>query len=106
MAGKGFAVLAFPCNDFGKQEPGTATEILEFCTNKYAVSFPLYSKVVTKAGPEQSPVYSFLGKTGDLPSWNFCKYLVGKDGAVIKFYGSSVKPDDAELLKDIANALR
>ena len=99
-------MLAFPCNDFGKQEPGTASEILEFCTTKYAVSFPLYSKVVTKAGPEQSPVYSFLGKTGDLPNWNFCKYLVGKDGTVLKFYKSAVKPDDAELLKDIANALR
>jgi len=100
-------VLGFPSNDFGGQEPGTATEIRQFCSLNYDVSFPLFEKVVTKAGPGQSPVYATLQKqSGELPSWNFAKYLVGKDGKVVKFYKSGVKPDDAGLRKDIEAALR
>jgi glutathione peroxidase len=99
-------VLGFPSNDFGKQEPGTPKEIREFCSTKYSVSFPLFEKVVTKAGKDQSPIYAFLGKGGDLPGWNFFKYLVGKDGKVLKFYSNKVKPEDPALLKDISDALK
>jgi glutathione peroxidase len=107
LKGKGFIVLGFPSNDFGGQEPGTAVEIRQFCSLNYVVTFPLFEKVVTKAGAGQSPVYANLQKqSGELPSWNFAKYLVGKDGKVVKFYKSGVKPDDTGLRKDIEAALR
>ena len=107
LKGKGFVVLGFPSNDFGGQEPGTAVEIRQFCSLNYDVTFPLFEKVVTHAGAGQSPVYANLQKqSGELPSWNFAKYLVGKDGKVVKFYKSGVKPDDAGLRKDIEAALR
>ena len=105
LAPKGFVILGFPSNDFGGQEPGTAEEIKTFCELNYGVTFPLFSKVVTRAGPEQSPVYSWLGQTGSLPKWNFSKYLIGKDGKVIAFYPSSVKPDAPELRAAIEQAL-
>jgi glutathione peroxidase len=107
LKGKGFVVLGFPSNDFGGQEPGTAVEIRQFCSLNYDVTFPLFEKVVTQARAGQSPVYANLQKqSGELPSWNFAKYLVGKDGKVLKFYKSGVKPDDAGLRKDIEAALR
>ena len=107
LKGRGFVVLGFPSNDFGGQEPGTAAEIRQFCSLNYDVTFPLFEKVVTKAGAAQSPVYANLQKqSGNLPSWNFAKYLVGKDGKVVKFYKSDVKPDDAALRRDIETALR
>jgi glutathione peroxidase len=102
---KGFAVLGFPSNDFGGQEPGTAAEIQEFCKLTYGVTFPMFEKSVTKAGPGQSPIYAYLGQTGNLPAWNFSKYLIGKDGKVIAFYPSKVKPDAPELRDAIAKAL-
>ena len=104
---KGFVVLGFPSNDFGGQEPGSAAEIRQFCSVNYGVTFPLFEKVITKAGAGQSPVYANLRKqSGELPSWNFAKYLVGKDGKVVRFYKSGVKPDDAGLRKDIETMLR
>jgi glutathione peroxidase len=104
---RGFVVLGFPSNDFGGQEPGTATEIRQFCSLNYDVTFPLFEKVVTKGGAGQSPVYANLQKqSGKLPGWNFAKYLVSKDGKVVRFYESGVKPDDAGLRKDIETALR
>jgi glutathione peroxidase len=105
LAPKGFAVLGFPSNDFGGQEPGTAEEIQQFCKLTYGVTFPMFEKSVTKAGPGQSPIYAYLGQTGNLPAWNFSKYLVGKDGKVIAFYPSKVKPDAPELRDAIAKAL-
>ena len=103
---RGFEVLGFPSNDFGGQEPGTPEQIRTFCTQNYGVSFPLFSKVVTKNGPDQSPVYSYLGAaTGELPTWNFAKYLVGKDGKPICFFNSKVPPDDKELVAAIDKAL-
>jgi glutathione peroxidase len=105
--GRGFSVLGFPSNDFGGQEPGTPEEIRSFCSTKYKVSFPLFEKVVTKAGPGQSPIYAHLqAQAKSLPDWNFCKYLVGKDGRVLKFFRSKLKPDDAGLRKEIEDALR
>jgi glutathione peroxidase len=105
MKGRGFSVLGFPSNDFGQQEPGSADEIQTFCQRNYGVTFPMFSKVVTKAGPEQSPVYTYLGKEGHLPAWNFSKYLVGKDGKVIAFFPSKVTPESKELRDQIEAAL-
>jgi len=107
FAARGFSVLGFPSNDFGGQEPGSAEQIQTFCTSKYGVTFPMFAKVVTKSGAEQSPVYGALEKaTGKLPNWNFCKYLVGKDGQPIAFYPSKVTPDSTELRDAIEQALR
>jgi len=92
MAGKNFSVLGFPSNDFGGQEPGTATEIAEFCKRTYDVDFPMFSKVVTKPGDAQSPIYKFLGTSGNLPKWNFSKYVVDKNGKIVAFFDSKVKP--------------
>ncbi|MCB9878096.1 MAG: glutathione peroxidase [Planctomycetes bacterium] len=106
MKDRGFAVLGFPSNEFGGQEPGSPEAIRNFCTTKYGVTFPMFAKLETKPGAGQSPIYATLGKaTGNLPNWNFCKYLVGKDGRVVKFYPSKVAPDDAALVKDIETAL-
>jgi len=105
LAGKGFAVLGFPSNDFGEQEPGSPQEIAEFCKRTYDVTFPMFAKVVTKSGREQSPIYTFLGSSGHLPAWNFSKYLIGKDGKVIAFYPSDVTPESAELQRAITKAL-
>jgi glutathione peroxidase len=105
LSGRGFSVLGFPSNDFGRQEPGSPEEIATFCERNYGVTFPMFQKVVTKAGPEQSPVYAFLGQSGSLPSWNFAKYLVGKDGKVIHFFPSKVAPESPELKSAIAAAL-
>ena len=103
---KGLVVIGFPSNDFGGQEPGTAEEIATFCSKNYGVTFPMMAKCQTKAGEGQSPVYEFLGtRTGKLPGWNFCKYLVGKDGQPIEFYASGTSPDSAELKKAIDAAL-
>jgi glutathione peroxidase len=105
LAPKGFSVLGFPSNDFGGQEPGSAQEIKTFCEKNYGVTFPMFSKVVTKSGPDQSPIYAWLGQTGNLPKWNFSKYLVGKDGKVIAFFPSDVTPESPELRKAIDKAL-
>jgi glutathione peroxidase len=105
LSARGFSVLGFPSNDFGRQEPGSAEEIATFCETSYGVTFPMFQKVVTKPGPDQSPVYSFLGQGGQLPSWNFAKYLVGRDGKVIKFFPSKVAPESAELKSAIEAAL-
>jgi glutathione peroxidase len=102
---KGVRVLGFPSNDFGGQEPGTPEQIQTFCKLTYDVTFPLFAKVVTKAGPGQSPVYAFLGETGDLPKWNFAKYVVDKNGRVVAFFPSRVAPDAAELRAAIEKAL-
>ena len=103
--GRGLVVLGFPSNEFGGQEPGDAAAIQSFCTKNYGVTFPLFSKLVTKAGPEQSPIYGFLGKSGQLPSWNFGKYVIGKDGKIVAFFPSEVTPESPELRRAITKAL-
>jgi len=105
FASRGFSVLGFPSNDFANQEPGTAEEIAEFCKKNYGVTFPMFAKVVTKAGEGQSPIYEFLGKGGELPGWNFGKYLVGRDGKVIAYFPSKVAPESKELRDAIEKAL-
>jgi glutathione peroxidase len=105
LAPKGFAILGFPSNEFGGQEPGSPEEIKTFCEKNYGVSFPMFSKLATKPGPEQSPIYAYLTKGGSVPNWNFCKYLVGKDGKVIAFFPSKVTPESKELRDAIEKAL-
>jgi glutathione peroxidase len=105
MKDRGFNVLGFPSNDFGGQEPGTPTEIAEFCRLTYGVTFPMFEKVVTRPGPRQSPIYAFLGQSGNLPAWNFSKYVVDKQGQVVAFFPSHVTPEDPTLRDAIAKAL-
>jgi glutathione peroxidase len=102
--GKGFAILGFPSNDFGGQEPGSAEQIKSFCEKNYGVKFPMFEKVATK-GASQSPVYKFLTAKDGEPKWNFHKYLVGKDGQVRKAFASNVTPDSKELRSAIDAAL-
>jgi len=106
MKGRGVNVLGFPSNDFGGQEPGTAQEIATFCKLTYDVTFPMFEKVVTKKGSDQSPVYSFLGASGNLPAWNFSKYVIDKQGKIVAFFPSKVTPDDPELLAALEKALK
>ena len=105
MKGRDFNVLGFPSNDFGEQEPGTAEEIQTFCKLTYDVTFPMFEKVVTKAGTEQSPIYAFLGRSGRLPAWNFSKYVVDKTGRIVAFFPSDVTPEAPELRAAIAKAM-
>ena len=107
-AGKGLAVLGFPCNQFGGQDPGSEGEIAEFCQMNYGVSFPMMGKIDVN-GPAAHPLYQWLSAEapGLLGSkaikWNFTKFLVGKDGKVIRRYAPLDKP--ADMAKDIEAAL-
>ncbi len=102
---RGFAVLGFPSNEFGAQEPGSAAQIQSFCETKFGVTFPMFEKLATQPGPSQSAVYEFLTAGGDVPDWNFCKYLVDKSGKVVAFYKSAVSPKDPALNSAIEAAL-
>jgi glutathione peroxidase len=107
-AKEGLEVLGFPSNDFGGQEPGSNAEIKNFCERSFKVSFPLFEKAPVK-GAKVQPLYAFLTENapakGDV-SWNFEKFLVGRDGKIIGRYKSSVKPESEELTKAIAGALQ
>jgi glutathione peroxidase len=104
----GFEVLGFPSNDFGGQEPGSNAEIKDFCERSFKVSFPLFEKAPVK-GEKTQPIYSFLTANaptkGDV-SWNFEKFLVGRDGKIFGRYKSAVKPESEELTKAIEGALQ
>ena len=102
---RGFAVLAFPSNDFGGQEPGSAKDIAKFCSSTFKVSFPVFDKVKTK-GPGQSPVYAFLTRDHEAPKWNFFKYLVDKRGRVLKVYPSVVEPESVEIQQSLERELK
>lgn len=94
------AILAFPANNFGSQEPGSNLQIAEFCQQNYGVGFQMFEKISVK-GEDQHPLYQFLKeKTGSEPSWNFCKYLVKPDGTVT-FYPSKVNPMDKQIIDAI-----
>jgi len=105
---KGFAVLGFPCDQFGHQEPGNEAEIMQFCSLTYDVSFPMFAKIKVN-GDDAHPLYKHLKSeaTGLLGTegikWNFTKFLIGKDGQVVKRYGSMDKPED--IAKDIEKLL-
>lgn len=104
--GKGLIVVGVPCNDFGGQEPGSAKEIREFCTTKFAVEFPLLAKQSSKPGKNQGVIFEYLGtRTEKLPGWNFCKYLVYPDGTKVEFFDSRAAPDGKELNAAIRKAV-
>ncbi len=102
---KGLVLVGVPANNFGGQEPGTNEEIKTFCTRTYQVSFPMAAKVSVK-GDDQVPLYKYLSDTAGAPKWNFTKYLVGKDGQVIKKFDSKVEPGSKELADAIEAALQ
>jgi len=105
-ADRGFAVLGFPSNDFRQQEPGTESEIRDFCTLTYGVKFPMFEKVHVK---EESahPFYAGLAAAsgGRYPSWNFYKYLIDRNGKVVADFASKVAPDDRDLVTRIEGLL-
>jgi glutathione peroxidase len=107
-ADKGFAVLGFPCNQFGGQEPGSDAEIKQFCTSKYSVTFPMFDKIEVN-GANRHPLYVLLaGDTSPFPgkiTWNFNKFLIGKDGTILKRFDSKVTPDSPEVTAAIEAAL-
>jgi glutathione peroxidase len=98
LSGKGFRVLGFPCNQFGSQEPGDAEEIASFCKLTYDVTFPMFAKIDVN-GPQAHPLYEFLkseakGLMGSKAiKWNFTKFLVGRDGTVVKRFGPQDAPE-------------
>jgi glutathione peroxidase len=102
---QGFVMLGFPCNQFGGQEPGSATQIATFCHTNYGVTFPLFEKLEVR-GTGKSPLYQFLTAKHGEPAWNFHKYLVGKDAQVIQAFSSKVAPDSPELKAAIEAALK
>ncbi|MGA2281386.1 MAG: glutathione peroxidase [Verrucomicrobiota bacterium] len=105
---RGLVVLGFPCNQFGGQEPGTDAEIKQFCSSKYAVTFPMFDRIEVN-GANRHPLYVMLaGKespvAGDI-GWNFTKFLIGRDGKILKRFESKVKPDSPEVIQAIEAAL-
>jgi glutathione peroxidase len=109
-ADRGFTVLGFPCNQFFHQEPGTAEQIQEFCQVNYGVTFPLFAKLDVK-GEGQHPLYTLLsqtpddsGKAGNV-TWNFEKFLVGRDGRVVRRFRSKVTPEDPRIVDAVESLL-
>jgi glutathione peroxidase len=104
-AARGLVVLGFPSNDFGKQEPGSGSEIADFCFNTYGVRFPMFMKssVVGKAA---NPLFASLAQaTGKAPAWNFHKYLIDRQGKPVASFASEVTPSDTSLIATIEKAL-
>ncbi len=107
---QGFVILGFPANNFGAQEPGTNEEIKTFCTRKYSVTFPMYSKISVK-GADQAPLYAYLTKdtgpgiAGEI-KWNFTKFLVDRNGNVIQRFEPAVTPDSKEVIAAIEKQLK
>ncbi|MCB1584218.1 MAG: glutathione peroxidase [Marinicella sp.] len=104
---QGLVILGFPCNQFGKQEPGSADQISEFCEINYGVEFPMFGKIDVN-GKDTHPVFEYLkdelpGTLGKKIKWNFTKFLVGKDGQPIKRFAPTTKPEDIK--KHIEKAL-
>jgi glutathione peroxidase len=101
---QGFVIVGFPANNFKGQEPGTNEQIKEFCTSKYNVTFPMMSKISVK-GDDIHPLYKQLTDAKGQVTWNFNKFLIGKDGKLIEHFDSKAKPDDAKLTDAIDKAL-
>jgi glutathione peroxidase len=110
FAGRGFAVLGFPCNQFGGQEPGTAEQIREFCATTYGVTFPMFEKVEVN-GPGRHPLFADLTRTADADGkagavrWNFEKFLVSPQGETVTRFRSGVRPEDPDLVQAVEKQL-
>jgi glutathione peroxidase len=108
---QGFVILGFPANNFGGQEPGSDEEIKTFCSSKYMVTFPMYSKVSVK-GADATPLYQFLTsketnpKTGGDIQWNFTKFLLDRNGKVIARFEPAVTPESTDVTSAIEKALK
>jgi len=108
---QGLVIAGFPANNFGAQEPGTNEEIKTFCSRKYNVKFPIYSKISVK-GDDKAPLYRYLTdsaanpKTGGEIKWNFTKFLIDRNGQIIARFESPVKPDSPEVISAIEKALK
>jgi glutathione peroxidase len=105
---KGFTVLGFPCNDFGAQEPGTPEEIKQFCSSKYDVTFPLFGKLHVNGNGQHALYAALTGKASPFPGpikWNFGKFVIGRNGTILKRFDSQVKPESAEVTGAIEAAL-
>lgn len=106
----GFAVIGFPANNYGGQEPGSNEEIAEFCSLNYEVTFPMMSKVSVK-GDDQAPLFQYLtsaenpDKEGDI-GWNFEKFLIGKDGKLLRRFATGVQTDDSSVTEAIEKAIK
>ena len=105
---QGLVVLGFPCNQFGGQEPGSNAEIKQFCSTKFNVTFPMFDKIDVN-GKDRAPLYTLLaGKDSPFPGdikWNFNKFLVGRDGTIVKRFDSKVAPDAVDLTSAVDSAL-
>ena len=110
FADRGFLVLGFPANNFMNQEPGTNEEIVEFCRVNYGVTFPMFEKI-SVAGKDQHPLYAYLTSKETNPAhsgkitWNFNKFLIGRDGRILDRFGSRTKPLDPKLVSAVEMAL-
>lgn len=108
--GRGFVILGFPANNFLGQEPGTDAEIKSFCSLKYNVTFPLFAKLSVK-GSDKHPLYKYLTEKESNPefsgeiSWNFNKFLIGRDGKIVQRFGSRTKPEDPVVRQAVEKAL-
>ena len=102
---RGLAVLGFPSNDFGRQEPGSNQAIADFCENTFGVKFPMFSKT-TVLGPSAHPLFQQLAqRSGERPGWNFHKYLIARDGQVVRSFPSAMAPDDPAIVREIEKLL-
>jgi glutathione peroxidase len=108
---QGFVIIGIPSDDFGQGEPGSNPEIKQFCRRRYDVTFPMMSKVFVRANP-RLPLYQYLiderenPKTGGEIQWNFTKFLIGRDGAILARFEPAVTPEDPSLVKAVENALQ
>ena len=108
---QGLLILGFPANNFLRQEPGTNAEIQQFCTLNYGVTFPMFAKISVK-GKDMHPLYAYLTSKqanpefGGAISWNFNKFLIGRDGTIVARFGSRTKPEDPALVEAIKQALQ
>ncbi len=108
---QGFVILGFPANNFMGQEPGTNEEIKQFCSLKYGVTFPMFEKISVK-GEDKHPLYKFLTEPATNPqfageiTWNFNKFLIGKDGKIINRFSTKDKPEDEKVIQAIEQALK
>jgi glutathione peroxidase len=101
---QGLVVLGFPSNDFGNQEPGSNQQIAEFCSNTFGVKFPMFAKTSVK-GKNASPLFKSLAQQSEAPGWNFHKYIIDRQGNLVRSYSSQVSPDHRRVITDIERAI-
>ena len=101
---RGLVVIGFPSNDFGNQEPGSNQQIAEFCTNTFGVKFPMVAKTTVK-GPNANPLFRELARKSESPGWNFHKYIVNRNGELVRSFSSQVAPTHRQFIAEIERAL-